>query len=167
MKVFKLKYKHLLLLLIILFAAYLRLYKLPEMASFDFDQESGSNIAYEIIKENHIRLIGQELTVGGIFMGPWYYYLLVPFYLASNLHPIGGAIASVVFSLVIIFFYYKTAEKMFGVSAGFIAAFIILLIIYDITALANSLLLTFSPAHVTIIAVIANRLLILIGNMGA
>lgn len=124
MKSIKFKYKYLLLLLIILFAAFLRFYNLSEMFSFDFDQESGSNIAYSIIKENHIRLIGQELTVGGIFMGPWYYYLLVPFYLILKMDPIGGAIFSVIFSLVIILSYFKISEKMFGVAAGYIAAYI-------------------------------------------
>ena len=30
-------------------------YRLPEMASFDYDQESASNIVYSILKENPIR----------------------------------------------------------------------------------------------------------------
>ncbi len=124
MKTSKFKYQHLILIMIISFAALIRFFKLPEMAGFDYDQESGSNIVYSIIKNDHVRLIGQELTVGSIFMGPWYYYFLVPFYIASNLHPIGGITASVMFSLIIIYFYFKITEIIFGTNAGLLAAFI-------------------------------------------
>ena len=42
-------------------AAFLRFYRLPEMAPFDFDQEYAANFAVQV-KEYPIRLIGQLLT---------------------------------------------------------------------------------------------------------
>jgi len=37
-----------------------------------------------------------------LFVGPWYFYFLVPFYALSGLHPLGGAIGSVVLGLITI-----------------------------------------------------------------
>ncbi len=108
--------------MIILFAAFLRFRDLPKMAGFDFDQESASFIVDEIIKYNHTRLIGQELTFRGIFMGPYYYYLLTPFYVLSNMHPIGGLIASVISSIAIIAAYYYVGNALFHYPAGLLAA---------------------------------------------
>ncbi len=112
-----------LLVIILLISAFLRFYKLPEMANFDFDQEYASNFAYSVLKEYPIQLIGQGLSIQGLFMGPIYFYYLVPFYAFSNLHPIGGYIGSVVLGLITVFTYFWVGKKMFGTTAGLIAAF--------------------------------------------
>jgi hypothetical protein len=103
------------------------------MASFDFDQESGSFIAYSIIKDNHIRLLGQEMTVKGAFLSPWYYYFLVPFYLLTNFNPIGGIIASVLTGIVIIIGYYYLGKRFFGEAGGLTAAFLRSILFEEIT----------------------------------
>lgn len=112
------------IVLILLVAAFLRLYRLPEMASFDFDQEYAANFAWSVVKEFPIQLIGQGLSVQGLFMAPLYFYFLVPFFLLFKLHPIGGAVGSVVIGLVTIWAYYYFLSKVFGKTAGLIAALI-------------------------------------------
>lgn len=114
----------LILTAILLLAAFLRFYRLPEMAPFDFDQEYAVNFAYNVLRVYPIQLIGQGLSVEGLFMGPWYFYCLVPFFAFSNLHPIGGFVGSIMFSLFIIFVYFWVGKSLFGVKAGLIAAFI-------------------------------------------
>lgn len=111
------------LTLILLFGAMVRFYRLPEMASFDFDQEYASNFAYAVLKEFPVQLIGQGLSVQGLFMGPLYFYYLVPFYAITNLHPIGGFIGSTILGLITIVAYFWVAKQMFGPVAGLIAAF--------------------------------------------
>lgn len=115
--------QHGLFLLILIIGAALRFYRLPEMTSFDFDQEYASNFAFSVLREFPIQMIGQGLSVQGLFMGPWYFYFLVPFYALSGLHPLGGAIGSVVLGLITIIAYYYFANKIFGKPAGLIAAF--------------------------------------------
>lgn len=112
-----------LLLIILLISAILRFYRLPEMANFDFDQEYASNFAYAVLKEYPLQLIGQGLSIQGLFMGPLYFYFLVPFYALTNLHPIGGYIGSVVLGIITIFAYYWVGKKIFNTTAGLIAAF--------------------------------------------
>jgi len=117
------RYK-LLFFLIIILAIFLRFYRLPEMAPFDFDQEYAANFAYSVLKTFPVQLIGQGLSVEGLFMGPFYFYLLVPFFALSNLHPLGGAVASSIFGIVIVFAYFWAGKQIFGTKAGLIAAFI-------------------------------------------
>lgn len=115
---------YILLFIILVVSAILRFYKLPEMVNFDFDQEYASNFAYAVLKEYPIQLIGQGLSIQGLFMGPLYFYYLVPFYALTNLHPIGGYIGSVILGLLTIFVYFWVGKKMFGTEAGLIAAFL-------------------------------------------
>ncbi len=110
------------LLIILLIAAFLRFYRLPEMANFDFYQQYASNFAYAVLKEYPIQLIGQGLSVQGLFMGPLYFYYLVPFYALTNLHPIGGYIGSSILGLTIPIVYFIVGRKIFSVEAGLIAA---------------------------------------------
>lgn len=94
------------------------------MANFDFDQQYASNFAYTIIKEYPIQLIGQGLSVGGLFMGPLYFYYLVPFFALTNLHPIGGYIGSITLGLFTVAAYYFIGNKLFGYPAGLIAGYL-------------------------------------------
>ena len=119
------KHKSLIFLVLIVFlGAFLRFWRLAEMASFDFDQEYASNFAYSVLREFPIQLIGQGLSVQGLFMGPLYFYYLVPFFAVFSLHPIGGAVGSVILGLGIIVAYYYFGTKIFGKPAGLIAAFL-------------------------------------------
>lgn len=116
--------RHGLFFLILFLAAFLRFYRLPEMAYFDFDQEYAANFAWSVLREFPIQMIGQGLSVQGLFMGPLYFYYLVPFFAIFNLHPLGGAVGSVILGLVITIAYYYYGNKLFGRPAGLIAAFL-------------------------------------------
>lgn len=94
------------------------------MANFDFDQEWAANFAYRIIHQYPIQLIGQSLSVEGLFMGPIGFYLLTPFYFLTNLHPLGGSIGAAFFGLLIIISYFFVGKELIGKEAGLIAAFI-------------------------------------------
>lgn len=112
------------LLLIISIGAMLRFYKLADMSQFEFDQEYAANFAYTVIKDYPIQLIGQGLSVQGLFMGPLYFYYLVPFYALFNLHPIGGAVGSVILGLFTILIYFWVGKNLFGVKTGLTLAFL-------------------------------------------
>lgn len=110
--------------LIIALAVFLRFYKIKEVANFDFDQEYAANFAYSVVKEFPIQLIGQGLSIQGLFMGPLYFYYLVPFFMLTNLHPIGGVIGSAVFGIITILVYFFVARKIFGTKAALVIAFL-------------------------------------------
>ena len=72
---------------IVLLGFFLRAYKLPEMVGFDFDQEYAAEFAKTILTVFPVAMIGQGLSVQGLFMGPLYFYFLVPFFALTRMHP--------------------------------------------------------------------------------
>lgn len=132
-----------LLFFILILASFLRLYRLPEMAIFDYDQAWAADFAYRIIHQFPIQMIGQALSVEGLFMGPIGFYLLTPFYLLTGLHPLGGSIGAVFFSLLIIAAYFWVGKTLINPQAGLIAAFIRAV---SLTEIGNDL----NPAPLTI-----------------
>lgn len=103
---------------------FLRLYQLSEMALFDFDQEYAAQFANDVLKVFPIRLIGQGLSVPGLFMGPLFFYYLAPFFLLSNLHPVGGYIGVIVLRLITVLAYFFIFRQIFNTKTGLIAAFL-------------------------------------------
>lgn len=118
------KKEHLVLVVILLFAFFLRLFRLPHLVGFDFDQEYAAMFAQTVLQDFPIQLIGQGLSVQGLFMGPLYFYYLVPFFAVTSLHPLGGYIGSIVLGGVIVVTYYYVVSHIFGKPAGFVAAFL-------------------------------------------
>lgn len=112
----------------------MRLINVTKVAPFEFDQEYAANFAYSVVKEYPIQLIGQGLSIKGLFMGPLYFYYLVPFYFLYSLHPLGGIIGSIIFGLFITLFYYLIGKFFFGYKAGLILAYLRAIFLYKIEA---------------------------------
>lgn len=125
---------HWLLLAILCVGLVLRGYRLPEMASYDFDQEYNTRFVLQVVREYPVRYVGQGLSIQGLFMGPFYFYYLVPFYLLLGLNPVGGTVASVLLGLVIIVAYYLVGKALFSTKAGLLAASIRAVGFYAISA---------------------------------
>lgn len=106
---------------ILIFAAIIRFYSIGN-AGFDYDQEYAANFAYSVVREYPVQMIGQGLSVQGLFMGPLYFYFLTPFFMLTNLHPIGGVIGSVFLGLTTIFIYFYIFKSVFGLKAAIIAS---------------------------------------------
>jgi 4-amino-4-deoxy-L-arabinose transferase-like glycosyltransferase len=104
--------KNKLFILVILLAAFLRLYKLEEFVIFLGDQGRDAIIIKRIITFEHFPAIGPISSVGGVFLGPFYYYLMAPFLLLTKLNPLGLALGSVILSLIGLFFSYLVLAKI-------------------------------------------------------
>jgi hypothetical protein len=104
---------------------FLRLYKAKTFLSFGHDNDLEGWVIKDIVVNGHFRLIGQETSTQGVFIGALYYYLLLPFYLLTKMEPTGGIFLSAVlstFSIWSIFFVFK---KLFGKKEiGLLGAFI-------------------------------------------
>lgn len=111
------------LVLIVLLGAFLRFYNLSNSVSFEYDEQYNTYLVYNLVHNHKLSLIGQEMSFGGMFLGPWHYLYLVPFYIATNLHPIGGFIGEGVIGLFSVVSYYFIGKKLFGAKVGLLAAF--------------------------------------------
>jgi hypothetical protein len=121
------------LLCIIILAAAVRFYHLPQNADFDFDQEFAATFAYQVVHVFPIQMTGQSLSVEGLFDGPFYFYLMTPFFMMTRLHPIGGFIGSGVLGLVIILTYFFVLRDVFGEKTALLGAFLRAILFTKIT----------------------------------
>lgn len=110
--------------LILLLALFFRTYQLVERADFGHDADLYSWIVKDIVVNGHLRLVGQETSAPGIFIGPLFYYLLVPFYLLFNMDPVAAHIPITIFGLLTVISYYFVFSKLFNPTVGFIASFL-------------------------------------------
>ena len=68
---------------------FLRFYNIEERIIFDWDQEQFSYQIKNIVENKDFTLLGPRANNDrGFFLGPYFTYLLVPFYMFRNLHPI-------------------------------------------------------------------------------
>ena len=112
-------------LVITILAGFLRFYKIPETVMFLGDQGRDALIVANIFRKLDPVLIGPVTSVGNMYLGPLYYYIMLPFLWLSYPSPLGPVYAVAFFSTLSVFITYLVAKKMFSPSTGLLAAFFI------------------------------------------
>jgi len=88
---FRIKASHLPFLILFLFALIFSFYKLDNFYQLNYDQERDYQVVQKILSGD-LTLIGpQAVSTAGFYLAPWYYYLLVPFFVLFNGHPLFAA----------------------------------------------------------------------------
>lgn len=116
--------KHKLLVAILLLGIFLRVYKPAEFFMYSHDNDLSSWFVKDVVVDGHLRLIGQLTSTPGIFIGPLFYYLLIPFYVIFNMDPIGSVYLGAVFGGFSILSFYFIFTKLFSKKEGLIASFL-------------------------------------------
>lgn len=112
------------LLVILLLAAILRLYRLPEYLQFLGDQGRDVLAVKRMIVDHEWTLLGPTASVGGFYIGALYYYFMLPFLWLFNLDPTGPAVMQVLFGLGTIILSWQLVRKFFNERAALITAFL-------------------------------------------
>lgn len=108
------KYLHLYILAVLLvIGLFFRVYKLSEFYIFEHDQDLYSWIVKDILVDGHLRLIGQVTSIEGLFIGPFYYYLLAPFYFIFNMNPLAAMIPANIINLLTAISLYWVLARFF------------------------------------------------------
>ncbi len=113
---------HVLLLCIVLLAGYLRLYKISEYMTFLGDEGRDMLVVKRMIVDHKFTLLGPTASVGGFFLGPIYYYFMLPFVWASGMNPAGAAAMVGLFGIATVVLLYKVGKDFIDVWTGLIAA---------------------------------------------
>ncbi len=116
--------KYRILLLVLLAGVFFRTYKVVERFEFAHDGDLYSWIAKDILVDHHLRLIGQLTTAAGIYIGPFFYYLLTPFYYIFNMDPIAALVPVFLIGLSTILSYYYVFSRVFNKQVGLIITFL-------------------------------------------
>src|SRR6185312_589015 len=109
---------------IILIGMFLRTYQIINRFEFDHDGDLYSWIVKDVVVNHHFRLIGQLTSAPGIYIGPLFYYSLIPFFLMTHMDPVGGIIPITILGLATLISYYLVFSKLFNPKVGLIATFI-------------------------------------------
>lgn len=107
---------------ILILGAYLRLHMIRNYMTFLGDEGRDVLIVKRMIVDHKFTLLGPTASVGGFFLGPIYYYFMLPFLWAWHLDPVGPAIMVALFGIATILLVYKTGKDFFDEWTGLIAA---------------------------------------------
>jgi len=113
--------QNLLILVILIIASFYRFYSIDMYMTFLGDEGRDVLVVYKIL-HGDLTLLGPTASVGGFFLGPIYYYFMVPFLWLFNYNPVGPAVMIAFFGIVTVWLIYKVGKEFFGVSVGLIAA---------------------------------------------
>lgn len=114
----------LILLSILVLAFFLRAYNFKSFYIFAHDQDIASWIIKDILVNHHFRLIGQETSSQGVFIGSLFYYLQIPFYLISKMNPLGSVFLPIILGVFATYSVYFVFSKIANVKVGLIGSFI-------------------------------------------
>lgn len=111
-----------LLIIILAIGLFLRIYQYRERFYYAHDNDLAAWIVRDIIVDHHPRLIGQLTSAPGVFIGPYFYYALIPFFLLTHLSPIGIVGYSWLIGTGTILSAYYVFSRLHGEKTGIFAA---------------------------------------------
>src|SRR5579859_2808482 len=104
--------KNWILILILIVGLFLRAYHPLQLFQYGQDNDLAGWFVRDILLNHHLRLIGQETSSHGIFIGPYFYYLQIPFYLLTHLDPSGALLLPIILGVFAIFSIYFVLEEI-------------------------------------------------------
>lgn len=114
--------EYIFLLLILCIAAYLRLWRISEYMTFLGDEGRDALVVKRMIVDHDFTLLGPTASVGGFYLGPIYYYLMLPFMWLWSLDPTGAAVMVALFGIATVLAVYLLSKEIFDEYAGYISA---------------------------------------------
>lgn len=88
------------------------------------DQGRDVLIVRDFLKNGNLFFIGPQTSIGNMYLGPFYYYLISPALLLANYHPVGPAVFVALLSVLTVYLIYFVSKKWFNIKTAYIAAFL-------------------------------------------
>lgn len=114
--------KHYFLVAVLFIAIFLRFWNILETVQFLGDQGRDSLIVSKIFKDKDLVFIGPVTSVGNMYLGPLYYYFMVPFLMLSYPSPMGPVYAVALLGVLTIYLMYKLGKELVGEKIALAAA---------------------------------------------
>ncbi len=116
------RFEALLLAIILLVAAFLRLYKIDEYLTFLGDEGRDALIIRRLLVNFDPILIGPGTSIGNMYLGPLYYYLIAPFLFIANFSPVGPAVMVAILGVITVFMVWYITREWFNSKAAALVA---------------------------------------------
>ncbi|MBI2405951.1 glycosyltransferase family 39 protein [Candidatus Microgenomates bacterium] len=105
----------------------MRVWRIDNLLGFYYDQGRDALVIWDLWHKGKFFLIGPTTGIEGIFRGPWYYWLIAPFYLLGNGNPVWPSVflsfTTVVASLLIYILGVMVSGRLTGLVAAIISTF--------------------------------------------
>lgn len=107
--------------MIILVGAFFRLYRIGEYMTFLGDEGRDVIVVRRLLVNFDPILIGPGTSIGDMYLGPLYYYMMAPALLLARFSPVGPAVQIALLGVVTIFFVWWVGREWFPAAAGQVA----------------------------------------------
>ena len=94
------------LITILVVGAFLRLYKIGEYMTFLGDEGRDVIVVRRLLAEGDLILVGPGTSIGNMYLGPLYYYMMAPALFLAGYSPVGPAIQIALLGFATIFFVW-------------------------------------------------------------
>lgn len=110
------------LVAILVTGSFLRLYKIDQYMTFLGDEGRDVIVVSRFIKYFDIMLVGPGTSIGNMYLGPLYYYMIALPLLVTNFSPVGPAAMVALLGVATIAFVWWVGRKWFGKVAAIVAS---------------------------------------------
>ncbi len=116
------KTTYILLFIIIAFSIFFRLYRVDALLGFYYDQGRDALKIQEILTLKDFPAIGPTTGIAGLYLGPFWFYLLTPFYFIGRGSPIVAASFIALFDAASVYLIYLLGKDFFNRKIGLLGA---------------------------------------------
>lgn len=109
--------------IILAIAAFLRFYHIRDFTIFLGDEGRDALVVKRMIVDRKFTLLGPTASVGGFYLGPVYYYFMIPFLWLFEFDPVGPAVMVAIFGIATVgLLYWSVRNWADPISAAVAAA---------------------------------------------
>lgn len=109
---------------ILVIAAFLRFYRIDDYLVFLGDEGRDALVVKRMIVDHKLTLLGPTASIASFYLGPAYYYLMLPFLWLFNLNPVGPAVMVALFGVATVLLIYLFGREYFSRRVGLLAAWL-------------------------------------------
>ncbi len=106
------------IILVLITAAGLRLYHISDYMTFLGDEGRDALVMKDIVTLKHFPLIGPGTSIGQMYLGPLYYYLVAPSLLFTHYSPVGPAMEVALIGVTTVALLWWIGRQWFGRGAA-------------------------------------------------
>ncbi|MDP1743519.1 MAG: glycosyltransferase family 39 protein, partial [Candidatus Amesbacteria bacterium] len=100
--------------LILLIAGFTRMYKIDQYMTFLGDEGRDAMVVRDMVIGKKFTLLGPGTSVGNMYLGPLYYYMMVPSLALFGLSPVGPAVAVALLGVATVGLLWWWGRQLFG-----------------------------------------------------
>lgn len=115
------KFKYFAFAMVLIISIFTHFYRIDHTFIFNNDEARDVQIVKKMIDTGKPVLLGPQTSVGNMYLGPLYYYFMLPALIISKMDPVGPAMMVAIFGVGTSLLLFYVGNKKYGVATGMIA----------------------------------------------